>query len=209
MIEGRRNEIGTALVGLAVVLFVVPAIVPVQPVLYHDTRETTHRLPSELDDGPVRVVAYENLSDRGQQLYRRTLENNGEYRVSRNRGASEFEYPTDEERAAAFENGSRRQTGYVVIERPEDDRTLPQSDERFFRGRFEERRDEEGEGERELNESEVDRLRQQVLRYDAMETRTAPPPLNAPAQLLRLGAVLFAVLFLGAGGYLLSLPSRE
>ena len=37
----RRNTLGTALVVLAVVLFVVPAVFPAQPVLIHDTDRTT------------------------------------------------------------------------------------------------------------------------------------------------------------------------
>jgi hypothetical protein len=85
------------------------------------------------------------------------------------------------------------------VKRPVADDDLPPSDERFYPGRFER----EGES---LNESEVEQRRQQVLRYDLMQTRTGDPPLNSPAQLLRLGAVLLAVLSLCTGGYLLSSP---
>ncbi|PSQ03454.1 hypothetical protein BRC95_08995 [Halobacteriales archaeon QS_5_68_33] len=42
----RRNTLGTALVVLAVVLFVVPAVFPAQPVLIHDTDRTTRDSPS-------------------------------------------------------------------------------------------------------------------------------------------------------------------
>ncbi|MEF8852584.1 MAG: hypothetical protein V5A44_00295 [Haloarculaceae archaeon] len=37
-----------------------------------------------------------------------------------------------------------------------------------------------------------------------MQTRTERPPLGSSPQLLRLGAVVLAVISLGAGGYFLS-----
>jgi hypothetical protein len=199
MIDDRRGQIGAVLVGLAVVLFVLPALFPVQPVLFHDTGQTAPGPPAEHEADGTRLVAYENLSDRGKQLYRRALEGGGEYRVPQGEGAPGFEYPTASDIAESRDDAGDRRPGQVVVKRPVADDDLPPSDERFYPGRFER----EGES---LNESEVEQRRQQVLRYDLMQTRTGDPPLNSPAQLLRLGAVLLAVLSLCTGGYLLSSP---
>ena len=190
----RRNTLGTALVVLAVVLLVGPAVFPVQPVLIHDTDRTTRDSPSELREQGVPVVAYENLSERGQEVYVAALEGE-DYRVGQDAGAPDFRYPTSAERREAFEADDMSGTGMVVIERPEDDSVLPPPDERFFGPREEE----EAESEEELEER-----RQQVLRYDAMVTATDQPPLGSTRQLLRLGAVMLAVVSLGTGGYLLS-----
>ena len=190
----RRNTLGTALVVLAVVLFVGPAVFPVQPVLTHDTDRTTRDSPSELREQGIPVVAYENLSERGKEVYVAALEGE-DYRVGQDAGAPDFRYPTSAERREAFEADNVSGTGMVVIERPEDDSVLPPPDERFFGPREEE----EAESEEELEER-----RQQVLRYDAMVTATDQPPLGSTRQLLRLGAVMLAVVSLGTGGYLLS-----
>ena len=193
----RRNTLGTALVVLAVVLLVGPAVFPVQPVLTHDTDRTTRDSPSELREQGIPVVAYENLSERGKEVYVAALEGE-DYRVGQDAGAPDFQYPTSAERREAFEADNMSGTGMVVIERPEDDSVLPPPDERFFGPREEE----EAESEEELEER-----RQQVLRYDAMVTGTGQPPLGSTRQLLRLGAVMLAVVSLGTGGYLLSSKS--
>jgi len=190
MPTSRRNKVGTALVGLAVVLFVVPAFFPVQAMLVHDTRASVPGEPELIREEGYEIVAYGNLSERGQELYGRTLENRGEYRIGQGEGASEFEYPTSAERRAAFENESRERSGRIAIKRPEDDAGLPQADERAF-------------GPPREDESEEER-RERSLRYDAMDTRTEQPPLGAPSQLARLAAALLAVISLGVGGYLLS-----
>jgi hypothetical protein len=186
----RRNTVGTALVVLAVVLFVVPVFFPVQPALVHNTRDTVPGEPEIIRDDGYEIVTYENLSDTGQDLYVRTLENGGEYRINQGGGAPEFEYPTDAERDAAFENETIERPGGIVIVRPEDDAGLPPADERAF-------------GPPRENETEQER-RERALRYDAMETRTEQPPLGALPQLLRLVAALLAVVSMGVGGYLLS-----
>jgi hypothetical protein len=194
----RRNTLGTALVVLAVVLFVVPAVFPVQPVLIHDTDRSTRDSPSELREQGVPVVAYENLSERGQEAYVAALERE-DYRVGQDAGAPDFRYPTSAERREAFEADNMSGTGMVVIERPEDDSDLPPADERFFGAREEE----EAENDEQPEERREER-RERVLRYDAMMTATGQPPLGSTRQLLRLGAVMLAVVSLGTGGYLLS-----
>ncbi|PSP51057.1 hypothetical protein BRC74_07620 [Halobacteriales archaeon QH_7_68_42] len=175
----RRNTLGTALVVLAVVLFVGPAVFPVQPVLTHDTDRTTRDSPSELREQGIPVVAYENLSERGQEVYVAALEGE-DYRVGQDAGAPDFRYPTSAERREAFEADNVSGTGMVVIERPEDDSDLPPADERFSGAREEEeaKNDEQPEERREER-------RERVLRYDAMVTATDQPPLGSTRQLLR------------------------
>lgn len=186
----RRTLLGSVLVGLAVVLFVVPGLAPVQPVLEHDTRDTVSLDPDELREAGVEVVAYENLTDRGRELYVRALERGGEYRVPQGKGAPDFGYPSDAALRAAVEAGDRDRPGRIVIERPKDDAGLPPADEQLF-------------GERRAGENETE-YRERITRYDAVQTRTAQPPLGSVPQLLRLVASLLAVLSMGGGGYLLS-----
>ena len=186
----RRNTLGTALIVLAIVLFVIPAFFPVQAVLVHNTEDSQPGEPELIREDGYEVVAYENLSDRGQDLYVQTLKNGGEYSVSEGEGAPDFAYPTDAERRAAARNGSDDRPGKIVIVRPEDDADLPPADERSF-------------GPRREDETEEER-RARHLRYDAMDTRTEQPSLGALPQLIRLLAGLLAVVSLGVGGYLLS-----
>jgi hypothetical protein len=188
----RRNKVGTALVVLALVLFVVPAIFPVGSMLVHDTSRSTSAPPAELRQQGVPIVAYENLTDRGKDVYVETLERNGEYRVAVGEGAPAFVYPTDAERQAAFESDNRTAAGEVVIERPENDESLPRAEEYYF------------PDQEDMNETEAEQRREQAMRYDMMVTATGQPPLGSTPQLLRLGAVMLAVVFLGVGGYLLS-----
>jgi len=191
----RRNKLGTALVVLALVLFTVPAVFPVQSMLVHDTRDTVTAPPAELAENDHDIVTYENLSERGQELYVKTLQNDGEYRVPVDEGAPEFRYPNQTERRQAYQGGDPSLARPVVIERPEDDSELPEADERYFGPNPEEEN---------VSDEEQEQRRETIQRYDAMETATEEPPLGATPQLLRLASVLFAVLSLGVGGYLLS-----
>jgi hypothetical protein len=84
-----------------------------------------------IEDG-VEVVAYENLTERGQELYVETLEAGGEYSVAQSEGTPDFSYPSESQRRAALEDRDRRvRPGTVVVERPVDG-SLPDSDEEFF-----------------------------------------------------------------------------
>jgi hypothetical protein len=189
----RRNTVATALVVVAAVLFTVPAVFPVQAMLVHDTGSYVSGSPDELRQEGHEIIAYENLSTRGQELYRKALANDGEYRVPLGEGAPEFSYLNQTERRQAYENDNRSAVRAVVIERPEDGGDLPPADEPNFGPR---------PGE---NASEADEQRAETTqRYDAMRTGTSEPPLGATPQLIRLAAVLLAVLSLGVGGYLLS-----
>ena len=183
-----RSKLGTALVIISVGLFVVPAFFPVQPVLVHDTGPITFDGPDEFEEEGIEVVRYENLSERGQELYAQTLNSGGEYQVSLGQGASDFEYLTSKERTAQSMNPNER-PGMIVIERPTDT-DLPPADEPDVGAR---------EGD-----VEGDEYRQHVQHYDMMSTATEPPSLGSATQLLRLGAAILAVVSLSLGGYLLS-----
>jgi len=185
-----RHTIGTALVVLGALLLVVPALFPVQPILIHDTTLRTFDGPQELEQDGYSIVSYENLSERGQELYIRTLEAGGQYQVELGEGAPEYEYLTSNERTEAVSENRTRQPGLVVIERPENV-DLPPADEPFGRA---------------APEEEDDERRQQVQRYVLMGTATEPPGLGSVPQLLRLGAALSAILSLGVGGYLRARP---
>ncbi|WP_335999278.1 hypothetical protein [Halorientalis halophila] len=180
-----RSIVSTALLVLAAILLLAPAIAPVQPVLYHDLRGTTLANETQLETEGIEVIAYENLSDRGQRYYEATLRNGGQYVVSGGAGAEEFDYPAELE---SDDDGVRRRTslGAVAIERPTDS-NLPESEQRGPRG-----------GARDDP--------QMRTQYDLMSTRTDEPPLGDTGNLTRLLSVLAGVLALGTGGYLRSKP---
>jgi hypothetical protein len=189
-LAGRRNRIGAGLLVLGVLLLVVPVLVPVEPALIHDTDPGSFESPEQLEQRGIEVIAYENLSERGQEIYRNALATSGVHRVSPGQGAPEFSYPTRGQLASGDE---RAVSGLVAIERPEDS-TLPPADEP--RGRI---RGEEGQ--------QSDERAQQ---YELMETREGPPPLGSLSQLLRLLAGVLGVVSVGVGGYLFaSLDARR
>lgn len=178
----RRNQFGTALVVLAIALLTVPAFFPIQAVLIHDTNPITLDEREQIEGEGIEIVGYENLSERGQEVYVQALENGGEYRVSQGEGAPDFTYLTNYEQAEARQENRDTRPSYIAIERPED-ADLPPADEPFM-----------GDGER----------AQQAQRYDLMEVSKGSPPLDSTPQLLRLAVGLLAVVSAGIGGYLLS-----
>lgn len=217
-----RTTLTRALVLLGVVLLVAPALLPIQPVLYHDTGHGTVDDRAELEAQGYEVVAYENLSARGQELYVTTLRAGGEYYVPLGAGADEFPYPSPSELREVRDYRQRTALGRIVIERPTHG-DLPPADEPVHAAEhLDERGDDrdrkrgtpgDGEratpGDRERGTADgrsVEERRQQIARYDVVETRTDLPPLEAPASLLRLLSVVGGVLALGIGGYLGSQP---
>lgn len=210
------QRFAAALVVVGVVMLVAPALAPVQPVLYHDTREGTTENETQLEQQGFTVVAYGNLSERGQELYVETLRNGGEYTVSQGAGASEFAYPTPGELGEVDDYPERRALTTVVVERPPDAETLPPSDEPVeFAEDIAERREERRQRAREAGEPtpepdpdrpSVEEFRQQIARYDMMSTRTASPPLTATGPLLRLLSAGLGIVAIGVGGYRRSLP---
>lgn len=187
----RHNTIGTALLVVGAVLFVLPALVPVQPVLVHDTSLNTFDNAAELQADGVEIIRYENLSERGQELYVTTLESGGRYEVSPGEGATDFEYLTQREHSERVAETEQRRPATVAIQRPPD-ADLPPADEPFG-----------GEGS---DASQDEDHRQTVQRYELMHTAKEPPSLGSAQQLIRLGAALLAVLSVGVGGYLRSQP---
>jgi len=178
------GRLPAALVAVGVLLLVLPAMLPVGPALHHDTGPSTGGNESMLEEQGYRVIAYENLSERGRELYRRTLESGGQYTVPLETGAPAFPYPSAADLADIKGVEARLAAQGVVIERPRD-ADLPPADERVYRS----------------NGSDS-----AVARYDYMTTRTANPPLTALSSLLRLFAVAGGVLAIAAGGYLRARP---
>lgn len=212
----RHATLSTALVVAGIALLVAPVLVPVEPVLSHDTRRGTLDDAAELRADGYEVIAYENLSERGKELYVRTLRNGGEYHVAQGSGAPEFAYPSRGELADVEDHRERETLRSVVIERPPD-ADLPPADEPMqaaeHRPERRDRRDRDGSAGRATPTdgratptASVEERRTQIARYDLMTTGTERPPLTATAPLLRLLSALGGVLALGTGGYLRSLP---
>lgn len=204
----HRNTLTAALVVAGIALLIVPALFPLQPMLYHDTSQGTLDDRTELEEQGYEVIAYENLSERGQALYVRTLKEGGRYGVSLEEGATDFAYPTPGELGDVENYRDRNALESIVIERPPE-ADLPAADEPLhaadhYRERQERRERTEG-GETEDGPSEAER-RQQIERYDLMTTRTDQPPLTAPPSILRLLSAVVGVLAIGTGGYLRSKP---
>ncbi|WP_436923555.1 hypothetical protein [Halosimplex amylolyticum] len=170
----RRN---LALVALGVVLLAAAAVVPVGDVRWHDTSveqpDFVEGNETGLRNEGYRVVAYENLSERAQDLYVATLENDGAYRVPADDGADDFDYPTRVEviERANVSEPAARYPMHVVVERPNGS-DLPAADE-------------------DLPDAT----------YDAMLTKTAGPPLTSTARAPQLALVLAGVACIGVGGY--------
>jgi hypothetical protein len=223
-----RVTLSQGLVVLGVVLLIGPALAPVQQYRVHDTGGGTTSDRAELEEQGFRIVAYENLSDRGKELYRKTLENGGRYTVPIGQGAPDFEYEGNRDEGGRSDvRGFGERPGMIVIERPPD-ADLPEADEPLRAAEdLQERREErrrERQAEREagtatptdgtVNETATptperpgpEELRRTITRYDVMETTTDNPPLPAPANLARLLPALAGILAIGVGGYRSSLP---
>lgn len=212
------TTLANGLLALGITLLVAPALFPLQPVLYHDTDPGLPGTRAELEERGYDIVAYENLSARGQALYVRTLREGGEYRVPVGEGAPDFDYPTPGELDEERDYRARRARRRIVIERP-DDADLPPADEpvEFADERRDrpERRDEHDDRERgeqrtpepgTPTEQTLEERRQLIARYDVMTTRTDRPPLTARSSLVRLASALLGVLGLATGGYRRALP---
>lgn len=199
------SAISRVLLGVGIVALVVPALIPVQPLLYHDTEPGAPVNRTQLEAEGVTVIPYENLSERGKELYEQALRTRGAYGVPRGEGAPDFDYPEGRDPADQDSDrpGRPRFEG-VAIERP-NDTTLPEADEPV---EYADRPREPPETEQ--NESRAEQRRQQrreqIARYDLMTTRTGPPPITNSANLVRLLSVLVGVIAVGTGGYLESRP---
>jgi len=203
---GRRDTVGAVLVALGILLLIAPALAPVQPVLYHESYDGTTANRTMLEQQGLTVISYENLSERGQELYVATLESGGRYTVPVGQGASEFPYPTEGDLGSAEDYRERDAMESIVIERP-DDASLPPADENREAAEYRAREKAEGgEEENTPSDKEVQQYRERITRYDMMTTRTDTPPLSGTAHLVRMLALLAGAVAVGTGGYLLSSP---
>jgi len=183
----ERKKYGILLVLIGIVLGGVTLAFPVEPVLVHDTRPTNNLNESLAEEFNIRVVEYENLSDRGQELYVKSLENGGLYRVPIGKEASDWSYPTVDEQRPPGRDAPANYTSNVdiIVERPENDSHLPPADE-----------DPSLATNSPANESTV-------TRYDLMTTRTKKPPIGSGAHVPRVLGLVLGLSSLTAGGYLL------
>ena len=127
----RRTQVAVALALLAIPLLGMPAILPVDPVLVHNTGDTTKaNNTSALQQYHYGVYDASNLSERGREIYRNALQTEDAYRVPVGQGAPEFQYPTRE----AVSNLSQtnitaalRMSSVALVRSPDDG--LPPADE--------------------------------------------------------------------------------
>ncbi|MFB6254981.1 MAG: hypothetical protein ABEI06_10270, partial [Halobacteriaceae archaeon] len=77
----RNNSYSTVLLGLGIVFLIIPIVFPFPQVLYHSTRPSIIGDASKAKERGFKVVSYDNLSDRAQELYIQTLQHDGEYSV--------------------------------------------------------------------------------------------------------------------------------
>jgi len=220
--EELVDTAGTVLLVVGVVALLVPALFPVQQVLYHETRAGTTADGSELRAEGYTVIEYENLSERGREIYVAALRSpDRAYTVPVGQGAPEFPYDGaddlgDVSGQAEFEE--RRRLTSVVIERP-DDADLPPADEpveRFDRerppredaadgGETASRNETATESDR-PSEQDLAQRRQVIAKYDLVTVGQRTPPVTDSGNLLRLGSVLLGTIAIGVGGYFRSRP---
>lgn len=198
----RNTTFAGALVVLGIALLVTPVLFPLQPVLHHDTGRSVVGNETQIEQKGLEIITYENLSERGQELYVQTLRSDGTYSVPMGQGASDFRYPTNAELGEVQNYTGRNRLQNIVIERsPSAD--LPPADEPVMRAEYMIEGDEEGETASNRSEAEI---RRQIARYDAMSTKTTKPSLTASSSLLRLLTAVIGVLAIGTGGYLRTKP---
>jgi len=223
MVDDVAGTATAVLLVVGVAALLVPALFPVQQVLYHDTGAGTMANGTELEAEGYTVIEYENLSERGQEIYVAALRSpDREYTVPVGQGAPEFPYSAaadigEVSSSAEFEERQRRTS--VVIERP-DDADLPPPDEPVDRIQPERVQPEEttagsrtASGGQETatppgqsREQRLEQRRQAIATYDLVAVRQGTPPATHSGTLLRLGSVVFGAVAIGTGGYLRSQP---
>lgn len=183
----KRNKAGILFILIGVGLSTAVLLFPVEQVHVHDTRSGTTLNESTADQYGYKILEYENLSDRGQELYVKTLENGGLYRVPVGKGADDWSYPTEDELRPPGPNAPDNYTANtdVIIKRPENDSHLPPADEN-------------------PESAKVEGPNQSTVKdYDLMETRTKKPPIGSGAHIPRLGGLVLSLTSLTTGAYLL------
>jgi hypothetical protein len=216
-----RSRIAAALLVVGAVLLIAPAVVPVQQVLSHEVGGAITAERIELQERGVEVIAYENLSERGKELYEQALRNDGMYQVPAGQGASDFRYrgELESDRTDAAEQRFGQRT--VAIERPDEadfpvvdgrapERRPPESEPREAGGTGESSAESGGTASADGTDATGDEAAAErppnAERYNLLRTSLGQPPLTDPGNLLRFVSVLAGVVMLGSGGYLRSKP---
>jgi len=120
------------LIGLGLVLGIsLLASIFLFPVGYHLSHSTgipaNDTTAASADNSvEIEIIAYQNLSDRGKELYKKTLTAGGGYTVTNGEGAPEFPYLTEREQSK--EEKPLLATS-VIIKRPANDSGLPPADQ--------------------------------------------------------------------------------
>lgn len=202
-----RSRISAALLVVGAVLLIAPALAPVQPVLSHEVGGTITAERSDLRNEDIAVITYENLSDRGKELYEQALRNGESYRVPVGEGASDFQYRLEPD--AQPDDDSTRPYGprTVAIERP-DDPDFPVVEERIPERRPPEgaQRETGATGDSAGSSEQRAQGERERQRYNIVQPRLTQPPLTDSGNLLRFVSVLAGVVAVGGGGYLRSKP---
>lgn len=206
MIGLSRSQL---LVGIGLVLLLAPTFVPIEPVLYHQTHRGTVDNATVIEQEGLRIVEYETLSPRAQQLYVAALENDGSYHVPLGQGAQEYRYPSPGDLGDVTDYQERNRRTLIVIERPNDSDLPPPDEPLEIAQHRHERQEERVEEDPNFTESQVrsvEEWRDQIGRYDVMHTRQGTPPLSTPKTMARLASAILGVLAIGIGGYRAALP---
>lgn len=130
----RRTLLGILLIVVALPLLAMPATMSVEPYQYHETTPTLDAFnesgsvnESRLESNVATVVAYQNLSERGQELYTKSLENDGRITFPVGEGAPDFEYLSEAD-VSELPPSEAYKAGTVIVKRPIDT-DLPAPDE--------------------------------------------------------------------------------
>jgi hypothetical protein len=214
-----RSRIAAALLVVGAILLIAPAVMPVQQILLHEAEGPLLIERAELEERGVEVVAYENLSDRGKELYEQTLRNDGSYRIPAGQGATDFQYRTELDADEESEPRQRFGPRVVAIERPEDgdlptlDRGVPERRPPNSEPREASEASGETDGEPgDTTATSTDETgnqspeQREETEYTLLRTSYGQPPLTDSGNLLRFVSVLAGVVMLGSGGYLRSKP---
>jgi len=115
---------------LGIALIAAPVVAPPSNELVHDTRVSWNYTVEEAANNSYAVYQYANLSERAQSLYTSALRNGGRYTVPAGGGATEFQYPTEEqaEQFTSDQNADLSRVSVAIV-RPSDS-SLPPANER-------------------------------------------------------------------------------
>jgi len=132
----RIQYIGIILIVLSLPLFGFSTTLSVESHQYHDAGATFDPLSdpkgvneSVIEERHTNVISYQNLSDRGKNLYIKSLENDGKVTFPVGEGAPGFTYLSVDE-MDNLEPGEAFRKGTVIIKRPANDSLPPAGEQR-------------------------------------------------------------------------------